>query len=46
MLALMETYKESKGELPPSLVLGVPADNSTYQYLIGKYGENYNRVEW
>lgn len=46
MVALMESYKESKGELPPSLVLGVPADNSTYQYLIGKYGENYNRVDW
>ena len=28
------------------LVLGVPADNSTYQYLIGKYGEDFNRVEW
>jgi arylsulfatase A-like enzyme len=46
MLALMEGYKESKGELPPSLVLGTPADNSHYDYLIGKYGENFNRVEW
>jgi arylsulfatase A-like enzyme len=46
MLALMENYKESKGELPLSLVLGTPSDDSHYDYLIGKYGENYNRVEW
>ena len=46
MLALMEAYKNSKGELPPSLVLGNQADRSHFRYLIGKYGEDYNRVEW
>jgi len=46
MLALMENYKNSKGELPPSLVIGVPADHSHYRYLIDKYGENYNHMDW
>ena len=46
MLTLMEDYKNSKGELPPSLVIGDGADHFHYEYLIGKYGGNYNRVEW
>jgi len=46
MLSLMESYKDSKGELPPSLVLGEQADNAHYDYLIEKYGEDYNHVDW
>lgn len=46
MVALMEAYRDSKGELPPSLVIGDPADHSHYDYLVDKYGENYNRVDW
>lgn len=46
MLSLMEACKDSKGELPPSLVLGERADHAHYDYLIGKYGEDYNHVDW
>jgi len=46
MLALMEAYKDSKGELPPSLIIGEQADHMHYEYLIEKYGEDYNHVEW
>ena len=46
MLTLMEAYRDTKGDLPPSLVLGTGADNSHYKYLIGKYGEDYNKIEW
>ena len=46
MVSFMDAYKESKGELPLSLVIGDPADHSHYRYLIGKYGPDYNRIEW
>jgi arylsulfatase A-like enzyme len=46
MLSLMDAYRASKGTLPPSLDIGHQADHSMYTYLVGKYGENYNYVEW
>ena len=46
MLSLMNAYKESKGALPPSLDIGAPADPAHYRSLIGKYGEDYNRMDW
>ncbi len=46
MVKLMDEYRDSKGELPPSLVIGDPADHSHYQYLTGKYGPDYNRIDW
>jgi arylsulfatase A len=46
MVALMEAYRSSKGEMPPSLVIGDPADHSHYDYLTGKYGDDYNRRKW
>ncbi len=46
MVALMDAYKNSKGTLPPSLDIGVTADHFHYTYLIDKYGENYNYMEW
>ena len=46
MVALMEAYRESKGSLPPSLVIGDPADHSHYVYLRARYGEGYWRADW
>jgi arylsulfatase A-like enzyme len=46
MATLMEAYRASKGELPPSLVIGDQADRSHYDYLINKYGPDYNRADW
>jgi arylsulfatase A-like enzyme len=46
MATLMEAYRASKGELPPSLVIGDQADHSHYDYLINKYGPDYNRADW
>ena len=46
MANLMEAYLESKGSLPPSLVIGDQADHAHYEYLISKYGPDYNRAEW
>ncbi len=46
MVELMDAYLSSKGALPPSLVIGDPADHSTYQYLTEKYGPDFNRIEW
>jgi len=46
MVAWMEAYRESKGSLPPSLVIGDPADHSHYVYLREKYGEGYWRPDW
>jgi arylsulfatase A len=46
MVARMEAYVDSKGEMPPSLAIGDPADHSHYDYLREEYGENYNRREW
>lgn len=46
MVSLMEAYVTSKGELPPSLVIGSQADNSHYNYLISKYGPDFNRADW
>ncbi len=46
MVTLMEAYKSSKGEMPPSLVLGSPEDISHIEYLIGKHGDDYNRIAW
>ena len=46
MVALMDAYRSSKGTLPPSLDIGVPADHAHYTYLVAKYGENYNYVGW
>jgi len=46
MVALMDAYRSSKGTLPPSLDIGVNADHSHNTYLVAKYGENFNYVEW
>ncbi len=46
MSGMMDKYSKSKGTFPASLERGTPPDNSHYRYLIEKYGENYNRVEW
>ena len=46
MLALMDAYRESKGTLPPSLDIGHTSDKSHNTYLVDKYGENFNYVEW
>ena len=46
MVALMDAYLASKGELPPSLDIGVNADHAHNTYLVEKYGPNFNRVEW
>jgi arylsulfatase A len=46
MVKLMQAYLASKGELPPSLVIGDQADHIHYDYLIGKYGPDYNHIEW
>jgi hypothetical protein len=46
MVDLMDSYKESKGMLPPSLDIGANEDHSHYTRLIEMYGEDYNRVEW
>jgi hypothetical protein len=46
MAELMNTYLQSKGTLPPSLVIGDPADHAHYEYLIEKYGRDYNHVDW
>ena len=46
MVALMDAYLASKGELPPSLDIGVGGDHSHNTYLVNKYGPNFNRVEW
>jgi arylsulfatase A len=46
MVALMEAYLKTKGELPPPLVIGDPSDRSHYQYLIEKYGPDYNHIDW
>ncbi|HER09340.1 MAG TPA: hypothetical protein ENO20_10580, partial [Bacteroides sp.] len=44
MVVRMEAYRQSKGALPPSLVIGDPEDHSHYDYLREKYGEGYWRV--
>jgi len=46
MVTLMDAYRKSKGVLPPSLDIGVGADHAHNTYLDGKYGPDYNRVEW
>jgi len=46
MIALMDAYRESKGELPPSLDIGVNPDHAHNTYLVEKYGPNFNYVEW
>ena len=46
MVALMDAYRESKGELPPSLDIGVDAEHAHNAYLVAKYGPNFNYMEW
>lgn len=46
MVVRMEAYRESKGALPPSLVIGGPADHSHHVYLREKYGEGYWKPDW
>jgi arylsulfatase A-like enzyme len=46
MVRLMREYQLSKGEMPPSLVIGTGADRAHSRYLIGKYGEDYNHIDW
>jgi arylsulfatase A-like enzyme len=46
MVALMNAYLSSKGTLPPSLDIGVNADHAHNTYLVAKYGERFNYVEW
>jgi arylsulfatase A-like enzyme len=46
MAGLMDAYLQLKGTLPPSLVIGDPADHSHYEYLIEKYGADYNHIDW
>jgi arylsulfatase A len=46
MISWMEACRKSKGTLPPSLVIGDPADNSHYVYLREKYGDGYWKADW
>ena len=46
MVALMDAYRQSKGELLPSLDIGVNADRTHNTHLVKKYGPDYIRVEW
>jgi len=46
MVSLMDAYVKSKGTLPPSLDIGHTADHAHYSYLVEKYGEGYNYMEW
>lgn len=44
MLESMEAYKESKGEFPPSIFIKSNADNSHYNHLVEKYGQEYYKM--
>ena len=46
MVVRMVAYRESKGAMPPSLVIGDPADHSHYVYLREKHGEGYWKPDW
>ncbi|KPK87364.1 MAG: N-acetylgalactosamine-6-sulfatase [Bacteroides sp. SM23_62_1] len=47
MLQKMDSAKIALGDLPPSLVIGTPADKSHFDYLIKKHKvENYWYKEW
>ena len=41
MVALMDAYVDSKGEFPPSLVIGDEADHEFYNVLTERHGEDY-----
>lgn len=41
MLYEMDSMLQAMGDLPPALVIKTDADNSHYDYLIEKYGEDY-----
>ena len=46
MVTGMDAYRQSKGELPPSLDIGLGADHAHNTYLVKKYGPDYNHVDW
>jgi arylsulfatase A-like enzyme len=45
MLKAMEKYKNSKGKLAPPIFIKSPADNSHYDHVREKYGEEYFSLE-
>lgn len=45
MLEGMERYKQSKGELPPSLFIRSDADNSHYDHVLEKYGPESYKIK-
>ncbi|MGC9344933.1 MAG: sulfatase family protein [Bacteroidales bacterium] len=46
MLHEMDSMREAMGDLPPALVIKTDADNSHYDYLVQKYGEDYFMQEY
>jgi arylsulfatase A-like enzyme len=46
MLHEMDSMRKAMGDLPPALIIKTNADNSHYDYLIEKYGEDYYELEY
>ncbi len=46
MVRLMDAYRVSKGDFPPSLPLGDEEDHVFYEILLERHGEDYFMADW